>query len=61
MWPWSIPVVLQLERFRSLMENDAFTPVVDSMHHCTRSSEAFDRQQQRGKRGKILIDFDGPH
>lgn len=47
----------RMERLRSLMAEDAFRPAVDSIHSLADAQQAFTRQQGRGKRGKILIDF----
>ena len=47
----------RMERLRTLMAQSAFSSVVDSVHPYAMARDAFDRQQQSGKRGKILIDF----
>jgi len=49
----------RMERLRTLISQDAFTPVIDSVYDLTAALEAFDRQQKPGKRGKILVDFRG--
>jgi len=47
----------RMERLRSLMADGAFQAAIDSIHPLARAGKAFARQQERGKRGKILIDF----
>ena len=47
----------RMERLKSLMADDAFRPMIDSIHLLADAQQAFTRQQGRGKRGKILIDF----
>ncbi|MEM7136039.1 MAG: NADP-dependent oxidoreductase [Myxococcota bacterium] len=47
----------RMERVSQLMSEGAFRQVIDSVHSLEESEHAFARQQGRGKRGKILIDF----
>jgi len=48
---------VRMERLRALISEGAFTPVVDSVYGVLEATDAFDRQKQPGKRGKILLDF----
>lgn len=52
--------VKRMERLRNLMHQGAFKEAICSIHPLSKVVDAFGRQQQRGKRGKILIDFHEP-
>ena len=52
--------VKRMERLRALISQGAFPPTVDSVYDISAATEAFDRQQKPGKRGKILLDFRAP-
>lgn len=45
----------RLSRLSELMESGAFTPVVDSSYELQDAARAFARQEERGKRGKIIL------
>ncbi len=45
----------RLARLSELMEEGVFTPVVDSSYTLQNAADAFARQEQSGKRGKILL------
>ena len=45
----------RMERLRELMSQNAFRPAIDSVHPLATAADAFDRQQETGKRGKILL------
>ena len=47
----------RMERLRTLISQGAFPPTVDSIYDISDATDAFDRQQKPGKRGKILLDF----
>lgn len=47
----------RMNRLGRLMAEDAFAPVIDSIYPLANAGEAFARQRESGKRGKILIDF----
>ncbi len=47
----------RLTRLTQLMEADAFRPIIDSIYPLDDAVSAFARQEEHGKRGKILIDF----
>ncbi len=47
----------RLGRLRELMAEGAFDPAVDSIFPVAEAEKAFSRQQETGKRGKILIEF----
>ncbi|MEP5766372.1 MAG: NAD(P)-dependent alcohol dehydrogenase [Halieaceae bacterium] len=47
----------RMARLHALMQDGAFRPVVDSIYPLEQARNAFDRQLQPGKRGKILIKF----
>ena len=47
----------RMTRLHTLMAQGAFRPVIDSIHPLSRAGDAFARQQQPGKRGKIMIDL----
>ena len=47
----------RMERLRTLMAQGAFRTAIDSIHLLADAKDAFARQQETGKRGKILIDF----
>ena len=47
----------RMERLRGLMSLGAFKPVIDSVYPFARAGEAFERQQNSGKHGKILVNF----
>lgn len=47
----------RMTRLHTLMVENAFTPIVDSIYPLARAKDAFARQLQSGKRGKILVDF----
>ncbi|MGB5809359.1 MAG: NAD(P)-dependent alcohol dehydrogenase [Polyangiales bacterium] len=47
----------RMERLRTLMSQGAFRTAIDSIHTLARATDAFARQEERGKHGKILIDF----
>lgn len=47
----------RLARLVQLMETNALRPIVDSIYSVDDAASAFARQEERGKRGKILIDF----
>jgi len=49
--------VQRMERLRTLIVEGAFSPAIDSVHPLAQASDAFDRQQERGRRGKILLDL----
>lgn len=48
---------LRMSRLRKLIQQGAFTEVIDSVYPLAQAGEAFARQLKPGKRGKILIDF----
>lgn len=50
---------VRMERLRKLIEENAFSPAINSIYEATAAVEAFQRQHEPGKRGKILIDFRG--
>jgi len=47
----------RLARLAQLMEANVLRPVIDSVYSVDDAASAFARQEERGKRGKILIDF----
>jgi NADPH:quinone reductase-like Zn-dependent oxidoreductase len=47
----------RMERLRTLMSEGTFSSVIDSVYPSNRAKEAFMRQLESGKRGKILLDF----
>ncbi|MEM8607193.1 MAG: NAD(P)-dependent alcohol dehydrogenase [Myxococcota bacterium] len=47
----------RMQRLSELMSEGAFREAIDSIHLSEKAEDAFARQQGRGKRGKILIDF----
>lgn len=47
----------RMTRLTTLMTEGAFRPAIDSIHPLANAESAFKRQEGRGKRGKILIDF----
>ncbi|MEM8499733.1 MAG: NAD(P)-dependent alcohol dehydrogenase [Pseudomonadota bacterium] len=47
----------RMDRLGDLMADDAFAPIIDSIHPLASAELAFKRQCESGKRGKILIDF----
>jgi NADPH:quinone reductase-like Zn-dependent oxidoreductase len=50
----------RMSRLHALMSAGAFREVVDSIYPLAKASTAFAHQLDRGKRGKILIDFTVP-
>ncbi|MEM8563840.1 MAG: NAD(P)-dependent alcohol dehydrogenase [Pseudomonadota bacterium] len=47
----------RMSRLQDLMKAGAFCEVIDSIYPLPKASDAFAHQLERGKRGKILIDF----
>ena len=47
----------RMERLRTLIAEGAFPATIDSIHELSDATDAFERQKQPGKRGKILLDF----
>jgi len=47
----------RMERLQALMSQGAFRTAIDSIYPFEKAADAFARQQETGKRGKILIDF----
>lgn len=47
----------RMERLRSLIAQQAFSPVIDSIYELSVAEDAFERQLKPGKKGKILLDF----
>ena len=47
----------RMRRLCELMTQGAFRPAIDSIHPLANAADAFARQQESGKHGKILIDF----
>lgn len=47
----------RMSRLQALMSAGAFREVVDSIYPLAEASDAFQPQLERGKRGKILVDF----
>lgn len=50
----------RMERLRTLLAQGTFAPTIDSIYDLSEAHDAFDRQRQPGKRGKILLDFRAP-
>ena len=48
-----------MTRLQELMAAGALREVVDSIYPLAGASDAFAHQLERGRRGKILIDFNG--
>ncbi|MEM8660571.1 MAG: NADP-dependent oxidoreductase [Pseudomonadota bacterium] len=47
----------RMSRLQELMKAGAFSEVIDSIYPLAKAGDAFSHQLERGKRGKILIDF----
>ena len=47
----------RMRRLCELMTQGAFRPAIDSIHPLANAADAFARQQEPGKHGKILIDL----
>ncbi len=47
----------RLERLSELMAAGVFAPIVDSAYSLRDATKAFARQEERGKRGKIILDM----
>lgn len=47
----------RLARLSALMEEGVFTPIVDRSHTLQDAADAFARQEESGKRGKIILEM----
>jgi len=47
----------RMGRLRELISAGAFTEVIDRVYHLDDATDAFERQLQSGKRGKVLLDM----